>query len=76
MFSFIDKRLCTIKRNHNKLFGNLDVLITSDLHQVRLVHYSWVFHSINDGLNSINAKFWQDKIKCYELYLVVHQQDE
>jgi hypothetical protein len=43
MFSFIDYRLKAIKRTYHHFFGNLDVIITSDLHQVPLTRDSWVF---------------------------------
>ncbi len=71
MFSFIDKRLGIIKHNHNNFFGNLDVLIISDFHQVPPIRDSWVFHSINDGLNFINTELLarQNKmlwvVSCY-----------
>jgi hypothetical protein len=33
IFSFIDVHLRSIKHTHNHLFGNMDIIITSDLYQ-------------------------------------------
>jgi hypothetical protein len=43
IFSFIDYRLRAIKRTYHHFFGNLDIIIIGDLHQVPLTRDSWVF---------------------------------
>jgi hypothetical protein len=43
IFSFIDYRLRAIKQTCHHFFGNLDVIIIGDLHQVPLTRDSWVF---------------------------------
>jgi hypothetical protein len=55
--------------------GNLNVLISVDLHQVPPICDSWVFQPIDDGLNFLGINFWQNKIKCDELFRVMRQQD-
>jgi hypothetical protein len=61
MFSFIDKRFWIIKHKHNSFLWNLNVLITSDFHQVPLVCDSWVFQPIDEGLNSLGINFGKNK---------------
>jgi hypothetical protein len=62
IFSFIDYRLRAIKRTYHHFFGNLDVIITSDLHQVPLVCDSWVFKPKQNSLDSLAENFWFSQI--------------
>jgi hypothetical protein len=75
MFSFIDKRLQIIKHKHNSFLWNLNVLIIGDFHQVPLVRDSWVFQPIDEGFNFLGINFWWKEKLCYELCLVMQQQD-
>jgi hypothetical protein len=50
-------------------------LIIGDFHQVPLVRDSWVFQPIDEGFNSLGINFWQKEKLCYELCLVMQQQN-
>ncbi len=56
-YSFIDYKLRAIKQTNHHFFGNLDVIIIGDLHQVPLVCDSWVFKSKQNSLDSLTQNF-------------------
>ncbi len=73
IFSFIDYRLRAIKRTYHHFFGNLDIIIIGDLHQVPLTRDSWVFKPKWNSLNCLAKNFWFNHIWCYELHQVMQQ---
>ena len=75
MLNAIDQRLHSIKHVQNIFFGGLDVIVISDFYQAPLVRNKWIFQKINEGLSALSPNFWQDHIKCYELNIVMRQND-
>ncbi len=58
------------------VFRNLDVIITSDLYQLQLVCDVRVFKIKMNNIHSLTPNFWMERIKCYELKQIMHQNDE
>jgi len=75
MFYVINHQLKAIKHIQNEFFNGLDVIMLSDFYQTPLVKDCWVFSSLNDIVNALAPKFWEKKIKCYELTLIMRQTD-
>jgi len=73
---FIDLCLRSIKHTHNHFFGNMDVIITSDLYQTPLVENNWVFQRKFDSIDVLAINFWLDCIHCFELTQVMCQTDD
>jgi len=71
MFNVIDNRLKSIKHIQNKIFGGVDVIMTSDCYQAPPVKDSWIFQNIKDNVNALALKFWQTYVQCYESNIVV-----
>jgi hypothetical protein len=76
IFSFIDLHLRSIKHAHNLVFGNMDVIITSDLYQAPPVQDKWVFQRMLDSIDALRINFWLDCFHCFELFQVMRQNDE
>jgi hypothetical protein len=73
MLNAIDQKLRSIKHVQENFFGGVDVIVTGDFYQAPPVRDKWVFQRIDDGLNAIAPNFWHDHIKCYELNIVMRQ---
>jgi hypothetical protein len=73
IFSFIELHLRSIKHAHNLVFGNVDVIITSDLYQTPLVQDKWV---LLDNIDALRINFWLNCFHCFEFFQVMHQSDE
>jgi hypothetical protein len=76
IFSFINLHLRSIKHAHNLVFGNMDVIITSDLYQAPPVQDKWVFQRTLDNIDALRINFWLDCFCCFELFQVMRQSDE
>jgi len=76
IISFIDLRLRSIKHTHNHFFGNMNVIITSDLYQAPPVQNNWVFQRKFDNIDALAINFWLDYIHCFELTQVMCQIDD
>ncbi len=61
---------------HTKFFGNLDVIIIGDFYQIQLVRDARVFKVNMNNIDSLMPNFWMEKINCYELKQIMHQNDE
>ena len=72
----IDKRLREIKHSPTTYFGNVNMIFCGDLYQAQPVKDSLIFETpiLNKQKSSYN--FWQEKVKCYELHMPMHQKDE
>ncbi len=73
MLSFIDCTLRVIKQVHDNFMGGLDVLMSSDFHQVPPVQNSWIFRPKLDGINIFGINFWNEHVKCFELKQIMPQ---
>jgi hypothetical protein len=67
----INNRLRFIKHIQNKIFGGVNVIMTSDCYQAPHVKNSWIFQNIKDNVNALTPNFWQTYVQCYELNKVV-----
>jgi len=76
MLSFIDRRLQTIKQNHNNFTGGLDVIMTNNFYQMPLVRDSWIVKSNAHGFDVLGTNFWHEYVKCYELNQVMQPKNE
>jgi hypothetical protein len=61
---------------HTIFFGNLDVIIIGDFYQVQFLRDVGVFKINMNNIDSLMPIFWMEKIKCYELKQLMHQNDE
>ena len=43
------------------------MIVTSDFYQTPLVRDKWIFQKIDEGLNALAPKLWQDHIKCHDV---------
>jgi hypothetical protein len=75
MFNVVDQRLRSIKHIQNKYFGNIDLIISGDLHQAPPVRDRWIFQNIDEGLNILAPSFWHNHVKCYQFTKVMRQSD-
>jgi hypothetical protein len=76
IISFNDLHLRSIKHAHNHFFGNIDVIITSDLYQTPFVRDKWVFQRRFDNIDALRINFWLDHIHCFELFQVMRKNDD
>jgi hypothetical protein len=62
---------------HNIFLENLDIIVCGDFfYQALLVQNVWIFQKSFEGLHGVAPIFWQEiKIKCYELIVVMCQND-
>jgi hypothetical protein len=58
IFNVIDNKLRSIKLIQNKIFGGVDVIMTSDFYQAPLVKYNWIFQNIKNNINALKPNFW------------------
>jgi hypothetical protein len=59
MFNVINNRLRSIKHIQNKVFGGVDVIMTSDFYQIPPMKDSWIFQNIKDNVNALAPNIWQ-----------------
>jgi hypothetical protein len=58
IFNVIDNKFRSIKHIQNKIFGGVDVIMTSDLCQTPLVKYNWIFQNMKDNIHALTPNFW------------------
>lgn len=75
MIRVIDTRLQHIKYYHASEFGELDVISCGDLCQASHVRDGWIFSSPQTLEGIFTKTYWQSKIRCYELKIVMPQDD-
>jgi len=76
IFPFIDLCFRSIKHAHKLVFGNMYVIITSDLYQAPPVQDKWVFQGMLDSIDALKINFWLDCFCHFEFFQVMCQSDQ
>ena len=75
MLNFINNRLQEIM-GVRTIFGGLSVICIGDLHQLRPIGDTWIFHQPTLGLAILGPNLWKDKFKLFELTKIMRQKDD